>query len=340
MKVLFLSHKPHEVHLEFAKAVGAKIKQVNLDWFVRLTKKIPLMSYVYPLVSIFYSFFVRVKEDFLLVDGGSSLYVAAFIKVIHPNIKIIFLNGDLFFYNLKKSSLESQLGKIPSFFYNNIDGIISVSKQSEDMALNYLKVPSEVVTPYPKNIKNVKVKRKNYGLYVGRLDPDKNIKRIVEFGLQCPYFEKFFVVGDGSFRSYIEELSKENSKLVYFGHRKDIERFYSECKFLIHLSDKDPHPCTTMEAALGGCFPIISEGTGTKYLFDKYLRVNDSGNFSEINKKIRYIIDNESELRKELKIQTKRFPTKDGSIGEFINKFSIIFKKIENENRNLSQLSR
>ena len=328
MKTIFLSHHPHEVHLEFAKSVNAKIKTVHLNWFIKLTKKAFFLNYFYPLISLFYSFFIRGNEDCLLVDGGSSLYLAAFLKIRRPRLKIIFLDGDLFFYGLKDVLLKGHLNKLPIFFYNKIDGVISVSEQSRQKAEKYVNVPVLVSPPYPQPMKKTSVKRKNYGLYVGRLDPDKNIKRIVEFGLQCPYFEKFIVVGDGTQKEYVKDLSQVNTKLVYAGQRKDVNKFYSECKFLIHIPDYDPHPCTTMESALCGCFPIISTGTGTKYLFNKQFIIENPNDFDSINKKIGYILKNEKKSRELLSSSSKKFPSKSLSIRSFKNNFHRMIKEV------------
>jgi glycosyltransferase involved in cell wall biosynthesis len=331
MKVLFLSHNPHEVHLEFARSVNAKVKIIHLNWFIKLTKRIYFLNYLYPIISLFYSFFIGIKEDFILVDGGSSLYLAAFLKARYPHLKIIMLDGDLFFYGLKGVLLKGHLNRLPIFFYNKIDAIISVSEQNKQKAGKYVNVPILVSVPYPKSTKRIGVERKNYGLYVGRLDPDKNIKRIVDFGLQCPYFEKFIVVGDGTQRGYIKKLSESNPKLIYTGQRKDVNKFYSECKFLVHIPDYDPHPCTTMEAALCGCFPIISEGTGTKYLFNRQFLIKNPGDFESINKKVEYMLKNEKRFRELLKSSTKKFPSKKDCVESFKHNFHKLANTIKSD---------
>jgi glycosyltransferase involved in cell wall biosynthesis len=319
MKTLFLSHNPHEVHLEFAKSINAKIKITNLDWFVWLYKKISFVGYFYPIISLIFSFFIKVKEDILLVDGGSSLYLAVFLKLKNPRIKIIYLDGDLSFYkyNLNKSPAK----KLQLFFFKKIDAVISVSEKNKEYA-KFLNIPIEVVNPYPKQIEKTNIERKNYGLYVGRLDPDKDVKRIVEFGLQCPYFEKFIIIGDGVYRRYIQNLSQKNKKLIYLEQREDVAKFYSECKFLVHIPDYDPHPCTTMEAALCGCFPIISKGIGTDYLFDDIFIVTNPEDFKEINEKVKYILENEKKAKKLLTELTKKFPTKKEAIKNFKKSFN------------------
>jgi len=328
MKVLFLSHNPHEVHLEFAKSIGARIKIVPLNWFVRLYQKINILGYIYPFLSLILSFFIRINEDILLVDGGSSLYISVFLKIRHPKIKLIFLDGDMIFYYFNKRYRATAAIK-SSFFFKKIDAILSVSEQNKSLALKYVNVPDEIVYPYPKDVKKLNIKRENYGLYIGRLDSDKNIKRIVEFGLQCPYFDKFIIVGDGAYRNYIRKISLINRKVMYLGQIKDISKVYSECKFLIHIPDYDPHPCTTMESALCGCFPIISKAVGSSYLFDNLFIINNPQDFNEINEKIRYILENEKRAEKLLNQSIKKFPTKKQSVNNFRNSFGKIVKTLK-----------
>jgi len=322
--VLFLSHNPHMVHLTWAEAVEARIRILKLNWIVNLTKKIPLIGYFYPFVSLIYSFFIKVDEDILLVDGGSSLYSAVFIKLIHPRIKIIFLDGDLFFYKLKERSSWPV-----SFFYKKLDGIISVSLQSKEKALQYVNIPVKVTEPFPKSVNRQDVARKNFGLYVGRLDPDKNIKRILAFAKQCPYFEKFFIVGSGTMENFVKHEARQNKKIIFLGYQDKVDYFYSNCKFLVHIPDADPHPCAPMEAALCGCFPIISEGVGSKYLFDKMFIVKDPNDFIKINGTIKNILNRESKSRKILKDSTRAFPTKETSIKKFQEAFNEIVIKIQ-----------
>jgi glycosyltransferase involved in cell wall biosynthesis len=189
-------------------------------------------------------------------------------------------------------------------------------------------VPVEICHPYPKEIEPGDVKRKNYGLYVGRLDPDKNIKRIVKFGLQCPFFEKFIVVGSGSCEGWLIKNSRRYKKLVFLGRRDNVQDYYSECKFLVHLPDKDPHPCVTMEAAQCGCFPLISEGVGSGYLFDKRFIVENSSDFNEVNRKIKYILDNENESRKLLNKSLKMIPSKEESLISFRDAFQKMVSEV------------
>jgi len=333
-KTLFLSHNPEGVHLEFAKSIDAEIKIIPFKSYISLTKSYKLLSYLYPFISLIYSLFIRFKGEIIIVDGGSSLYTAVFFKKRNPKIKIIYLDGDLLFYNIITQKLNRKHNKIKLFFImkliKNIDASISVSKQNKEFLSQILKVPGKVVVPYPKEIKRISLKRKDYGLYVGRLDPDKKIERIINFAIQCPYFEKFIVVGDGILNKYVRRIANNNKKIFYFKKRDDVEKFYSKCKFLIHIPDSDPHPCTTMEAVICGCFPILSKGVGTKYLFDDIFIVNNPDDFNEINDKINFILNNEKKSRYLLKESFKKILSKKECLIKFKKEFNLLLNKIQN----------
>jgi len=329
MNTLFLSHHPHEAHLNFAKQINARIKIIPFNKYINLMKKYYFLNYFYPTVSLIYSFFTRIKSNVLVIDGGSSLYVAAFLKMRNRKLKIVYLDADLLFCNIIKSR------KLPSFSLEfslkMIDAVISISEKNKKYARQFLKIPIKVCSPYPKEVKKENIIRENYGLYIGRLDPDKNIKRVIDFGLQCPYFEKFIIIGGGVLEDYVKRISRKYKKIVYFGKRKNVAKYYSQCKFLIHIPDLDPHPCITMEAAMCGCYPIISKGVGTKYLFDKIFIIDNPNDSVEINKKIKFILDNENKTKKLLYTAIKKFPTKQESLKDFKNKFEKIIKQIKNE---------
>ncbi len=324
MKTLFISHDPHPAHLEFAKSINAKIKIIPFKKLVQLSKTYPLINYFYPtFISFLYSLRVNPKEEIVLVDGGSSLYLSAFLKMRMPSLKIVYLDGDLFMHLLYKK-------KIGSFFkkwtIKKIDAIISVSEMNKKAALNNLKVPVYVCPPYPKRVYPKKIKREDYGLYVGRLDPDKNALTAINFALQCPVIKKFIVIGSGSLNKKIIQIAK-NNKIQFLGEKTDPSPYYNKCKFLIHLPEIDPHPCTIPEAVQCGCFPIVSQGVGANYLLDKEFIVKDPKNFPAINSKLKYILNNESKFRKLLKESSGKIISKQESVCLFKKNFNHVTSK-------------
>lgn len=325
MRILFISCSPHRVHKEFAKSINAKTKIVPFQIFFELEKKFKFLGLIFPLIALIYSFFIKVEEDVLFVEGSGILYIGAFLKIKKPTLKIIYLDADTAFFDIVKYKKNPFLFKIP---LKTIDGIISVSERNKEYSSKYVKAPIKVALPFPKNVKKEKIKRKNFGIYVGRLDPDKEIKKVIKFALQCPYFEKFIILGDGVYKNYVKKISRKYSKIDYLGYKENLDRYYSVCKFLIHLTDADTFPCTVMEAALCGCYPIISKKVGVSKIFNKIFLLENPDNFDEINNKIEYILKNEKKARELLKKSSSEIPDKKTSISNFQSKFNELLKEL------------
>ena len=328
MKIVFFSTGPHNVHKEFAKSIKAEIKIIPFKKFFKLVKKIPLIGYVYPLMAFFYSLSLDSKDKIILNEGSAGFYIISFLKLRNRKIKFIHLDADLVFYNIIKYKKKPKLFQLP---LKMIDGVVSVSEKNKSYVEKVIKIPIEVAPPFPINIKKTKIKRENFGLYIGRLDPEKNIKKVIEFAKQCSFFEKFIIVGSGVLKNYVKKECAKNQKLIYMEHDKYPSKYYAKCKFLVHLAEADSHPCTIMEAALCGCFPIISENIGNSYLFHNRFKIKDINNFKEINKKIEKILENENGSRKILKKDSKKIITKKQSIENFKNKFRKLIKNVASE---------
>ena len=318
--ILFLSHDPHFAHLTFAKSINAKIKIIPFKKYISLSKKIKILFYFYPFLSFVYALFLKTKEKTLLVDGSSSFYVAVFLKILKKAKKIVYLDGDSFFYYLqKRKKLTNYFVK---FLVKFIDAIISVSSLSKNYASKFSNAPIKIVYPFCKKIKKMNVKRENYGLFLGRLDPEKNIKKIINFALNCPYFEEFWIVGEGVFENYVKKISKRFPKIKYFGKQKNVDFFYNKCKFLIHISEFDPFPCVPLEAAQAYCFPFISENCGNKDFFDEFFIIKNLDDFQEMNNKIKLILEDEEKYKKILEKTIQKIPKKEKQIKKFINYFT------------------
>jgi glycosyltransferase involved in cell wall biosynthesis len=331
MKALLLLHHPQHALIDFIHEINGRIKIIPFYKYVILIKKHNFLCIFYPFISLIYSFFLKVKEDILFVEGGSSLYVGAFLKMRNRRLKLIYLDSDLLFYDMVKS------GKMPSFSLKfslkMIDAVISLSEQNKEYLTKFLSAPIEICPLHPKEVRKENITRKNYGLYLGRLDFEKNIKRIIDFAIQCPYFERFIIVGYGMLKGYVEEMCKKNKKLIYLGRKDDISRYYSECKFLIHIPDTEPYGCTVLEAAICGCYPIMSKEVGATYLFDEIFIIDNPDDFDGINERIKYILNNEQKVIELLRKSIPKIPTKEQALENFRNKFEKIAEIICNQGK-------
>ena len=324
--VLFLSHALHDAHKGFAQAVDARIAALPFEPYIRLIKRFPSLRYAYPFLTALYGSLIRSREDVLIADGASSLFAALAVKKRRSGSKLIYLDADLFFYNLCKNDTSKNEPFL--YFLKEIDAVITVSEANKKYCARFLDVPIRVCPPFPKKLRRTDGIRKSYGLYVGRLDPDKNIKRIVAFGLQCPFFEKFIIVGNGVLRNWVEKTARKSKKLLYAGVQEDVERYYNECQFLVHIPDHDPHPTTPMEAALCGCFPLMTKTIGTASLFDDLFLIEDPDDFVAINGRIKYIMERDHKVEELLRQDIEKMPTKASALKTFRETFTDVVNQV------------
>ena len=323
MKPIFITHGSHEVHNKFASSIISEFCVTPFKRYLELAKKFRILIHLYLILAFFYSLKVNGKNRVILVDGGSSLVIGFFVKLRIRNCSLILLDNDLFF---------SEMTLLKRIFSNKIECLISVSEMNKNKALMHIDVPAYVAPPYPKEVKNLNVERKNFGLYVGRLDEDKKVRRIIEFAQQTKSVDKIFLIGEGIDKEYIKYKTSVSEKVQYLGYQKNLSEYYSVCKYFFHLADEDPHPCTTMEAAICGCFPLISRHLGTAYLFDERFLIRDTRDFNEIERKIQFIKSNIEDSKMALKKSVEKRLSKEESINNFRENFEELSKKLAEKN--------
>lgn len=81
------------------KTINAKIYVTGLDKYVMLSKSIPIIGLLFALISFLIRLKINPKENIIICEGGSSIYLCYFLKLKNPKIKFIYLAEDLFFYN-------------------------------------------------------------------------------------------------------------------------------------------------------------------------------------------------------------------------------------------------
>ncbi|MBN2567748.1 glycosyltransferase family 4 protein [Candidatus Woesearchaeota archaeon] len=332
MRVLFLSHEPHPAHGAFARSVGARVRIVPLKRLIDIIKGRPYLEFLYPLASLIASFWLPRNSEVILVDGGSSLYAAVFLSLRgRRRQRIILLDGDLLFYRLARRRGIAQ-GLIREFL-RRVDGVISVSDADRRLAQRFVRRPQRVCNPFPAAVSCTRTKRERWGVYVGRLDPDKKVMRTIRYGVRCPHIGRMLVVGDGPMRAAVERLARREPKLRYLGRKDDVGEVLSRCTLLFHFPDHDPFPCVVMEAASCGCFPVLSRGVGNSSLFDERFVVDDPEDFAAIDRKVGTLLSDRRRSRALLRAAALRFPTRGSAVRTFREAFGSILAELEEGRR-------
>src|SRR3989344_2095881 len=152
--VLFLSHALHDAHKGFAQAVDARIAALPFEPYIRLIKRFPSLRYAYPFLTALYGSLIRSREDVLIADGASSLFAALAVKKRRSGSKLIYLDADLFFYNLCKNGASKNAPFLR--FLKDIDGVITVSEANKQYCERFLDVPIRVCPPFPKALRRAR----------------------------------------------------------------------------------------------------------------------------------------------------------------------------------------
>ena len=325
MEILYLTCTPHQVHQTFAKSLNSKTKTVPFVRFLIHSNKYKILGKLYLLIAFLYSLFMKVKEDILFIEGAATLFFLPILKLKNKKLKIIYLDGDLTLQVISKRKHT----KIINFYLKQIDGIISLSETNKKYASKLLTVPIETAYPFPKEVKEQNFKRKNYALYLGRLSPEKNLSRVIEFSEKSPYIKKLIIYGDGQLRKYVLKKSQNNPKIKYLGNISNVSEPFSKYKFFLHLTETDSYPCTVLEAALCKCYPIISKKIGSSFLFNSRFIITDINDDEEINKKIKWILENEQKAKKLLEQSIKKIPTREQTLINFKEKFQKLLNRIK-----------
>lgn len=173
-----------------------------------------------------------------------------------------------------------------------------------------------------------KINRNKKFLYVGRLVEEKGIKLLVDSWSKIDRDIELNIVGHGTLDKYVENISKENSKIKYHGFKcgNELKQLYRECDCLIMPSiTSEGFPRVITEAWCNGLNVISSDVGGIKGVGKdlENLLLFKPGDEIDMIEKIRLIVDDETineKLSKNINIVAK-YISKDNMIS--IAKFNI-----------------
>ena len=187
---------------------------------------------------------------------------------------------------LKHKRGTAQLEQWTAYSVKQAAKVIAISEHTrQDVIKNYKKVPSDVVVAYPgvdtqafkqasvsvqKNVAKKYTLQKPFALFVGTIQPRKNLVRLLEaFGSLPPAFSGFDLVIAGQRGWLTEEFdhaltfskARERIKLLGFVPDSDIPVLYSlaKCSVLIGLHEGFGMPAA--ESFACGTLPVVSNNS-------------------------------------------------------------------------------
>ena len=198
----------------------------------------------------------------------ADLFVAIASLFLPKSIKFIFSEHSV--YNRRRSLKVYK--PIDCFVYSRYDKIICVSNQVKLVLNAYIqgtKNKSVVIkNAIPIDSNFLEIPKIYDVLFVGRLEDAKGVDVLIKaiailkqkFNLQI----KVAILGDGSKRVYLENLSKQlgvDDEIVFLGVQKDVQSFMASSKVFVLPSRWEGLPMVILEA-MANRMPIITTPVG------------------------------------------------------------------------------
>jgi len=184
-------------------------------------------------------------------------------KLIYKNVKILvnFHGSDIYKYQ-KPNNLYRHSLKV-------IDGVIFASESLQNKLVIDFEQPSWVVPIGVDDTFKFFDTPKKYDLaFVGRLDQNKGIKRLVSALEKIESPLQVVVIGNGKFNSWLMENWPSQHELVRFDSldTKDLAKLYRQSRYLISCSYNESYGLVMAEALSCGTPIIASETDGATTL--------------------------------------------------------------------------
>lgn len=181
---------------------------------------------------------------------ASDVYSFA-LKLFNRKVKWIMTERDSFYPFDLRFKLRSFAGK-------KADLIIANSLKGQDywvkkgMSSTKIKVVTNIL-PESNILLNKEYTKSPIILYVGRLEPQKNVIKLTEFLIELANLYplgKFYIIGEGSLKIEIESLINSHSvesQFTILPFQKDVLTYFSKADIFINISKHEGTPNTVIE---------------------------------------------------------------------------------------------
>ncbi len=220
----------------------------------------PLMKYLY----------LKKPKTFLVFNHELAVVLVALRFILRLNIKIIARNISIFSYKIdeiKKKGFWGRFILLPliKYFFKKVDHVINQSQNmQEDLVKLYPNLDScssiiynpisTYIGEYINKNNLTKIKKKNYLLCVGRLEPVKAIHYAIEgfagIANQFPNL-RLKIVGKGILEGELKQKAIDfsiSNKVDFEGFQKDIIPYYLYAKATILTSQYEGYPNVLLES--------------------------------------------------------------------------------------------
>ena len=253
-----------------------------------------------------YRYLIKQKYDYLLIGKPLDFFVAFFIKIYKPDIKIIFVSGGEDFYGFDK------------FFSRYIDYMFAVSKDNKKIIQSRYKRNVEILhngvdtTTFKPDMTNRVLLRKYYNLEnkkvlisVGRIIGLKGYQTVIK-SLKNLNDIYYILIGKGNYLKTLKDLAKKENvekQVIFLGEIKN-EELYKYLNvadvFIQPTIGNEAFGITLIEAMACNLAIVASNNSGILDIVQDSINgyLYKIGDKNDMEKKIRKAFDNRYEISK------------------------------------------
>lgn len=287
---------------------------------------------------------IKKREIRLLhVHLGASLFYAILVKILRPNLTVIYHEHGEIFYNKKLKLLIKYFGK-------KIDSMIAVSKSAKNEIVKRTGYnPKKIIILY--NFVNLEYYNKNINFdrdkernllgineedfvigFVGRLTEIKGCRFLIESLPLLNFRFKVIIAGDGPLMKEMKTLVEKmqvKKRVIFLGYVNDLRIIYPLLDVCVLPSRTEASPMVFYEAQAYG-IPIIGSDVPA---INEFIKPNKNGllyqfgNSKELAEKISYLYKNPA-LRKKMSAYSIKNIQKY-SLESFISKLKRIYNEYD-----------
>lgn len=249
------------------------------------------------------------RYDVVHVHLFPSLYWVSFAS------KLIFKNKPKFVcteHSTHNQRREKRYFRIvDKLVYSSYDKIISISRQTEDNLIEWLKAKNKSkfvvienginlkkfkeAKPYLKHEINAKFNEDTKLIcMVGRFSEDKDQPTLIKAMKYIPFNVHLLLVGEGPLKEKNKELVKQinlEDRVHFLGFRDDVPRILKTVDIVVLSSPLEGLPLSAVEGMAAGKPLIGSNVPGIKEVVENYGLLFSKGNSEELANKINQLIN-------------------------------------------------
>ena len=249
------------------------------------------------------------------------------------NYKIMLTNNYLRKIENKKNFYQLKLFFLGLISYKFSSHIICTSEKQRDFISRNFFISESKISIIPNWIDTKKFSplysqnNRNGVLYVGRLEPEKNPKILVESMIGIN--KKLTLIGSGSLKYEIINLAKKYNveiEIINPVPNHELVNYYRECSVYIIPSFYEGNPKTLLEAMACGCAVIGSNVIGIKEIIKKEIGFlfND---VSELRDAMRKIFNDQAKARL-MGNRARKYIEKNNNIDKCLKKEISLISKL------------